>query len=392
MPSNYLYRTDNQPIHRNLKPPISHKINCFKNASAYANFYYFVCYIRWNFLRKWSNFGKMLLLVLSATHIALSKLILGDSPPHYQWQMTCIWWSSWCHCHLGLGRFGFFKFHWIRFSISSSGFSFFQRMVASLVVCTGSKHPGAHWRLSLWKTKMLVVGNCRWFTGVVSKTMTTFPRAPTQVVSWCSVTLLSTRKRLKTTSISLSATSSVSPVRLKTDLDPHQNRSFGLVLKPTQAFCHRIISYFIKWQTRLVFVSHNNTLIQFITLNEYQLIKKLKTSHTVLILTAHSKSTYKIVIKLSLTLVCIAIRALTLLVWRQEEQPACKNSVRRCWRGYLTTTRCKWFHMVIQLKKMNGIMKYQLKLKKDQQIASGSVKLLQHWKRWRGIKLQVCQR
>jgi len=34
--------------------------------------------------------------------------------------------------------------------------------------------------------------------------------------------------------------------------------------------------------------------------------------------------------------------------------------------------------MVIQMKKMNGIMKYQLKLKKDQQIASGSVKLLQH--------------
>jgi len=36
-------------------------------------------------------------------------------------------------------------------------------------------------------------------------------------------------------------------------------------------------------------------------------------------------------------------------------------------------------------------MEYQLKLKKDQQIASGSVKLLQHWKKWRGVKLQVCQ-
>jgi len=30
------------------------------------------------------------------------------------------------------------------------------------------------------------------------------------------------------------------------------------------------------------------------------------------------------------------------------------------------------------MKKMNGIMEYQLKLKKDHQIASGSVKLLQH--------------
>jgi len=30
------------------------------------------------------------------------------------------------------------------------------------------------------------------------------------------------------------------------------------------------------------------------------------------------------------------------------------------------------------MKKINGVMDYQLKLKKDQQIASGSVKLLQH--------------
>jgi len=29
-------------------------------------------------------------------------------------------------------------------------------------------------------------------------------------------------------------------------------------------------------------------------------------------------------------------------------------------------------------EKMNGIMEYQLKLKKDQQTVSGSVKLLQH--------------
>jgi len=32
------------------------------------------------------------------------------------------------------------------------------------------------------------------------------------------------------------------------------------------------------------------------------------------------------------------------------------------------------------MKKMNGIMEYQLNLKKDQQIASGLVKLLQYYK------------
>jgi len=40
---------------------------------------------------------------------------------------------------------------------------------------------------------------------------------------------------------------------------------------------------------------------------------------------------------------------------------------------------------------MNGIIEYQSELNKDQQIVSGSVKLLQHWKRWKDIKPQACQ-
>jgi len=35
--------------------------------------------------------------------------------------------------------------------------------------------------------------------------------------------------------------------------------------------------------------------------------------------------------------------ALTLLVRHQEEHPACKNWVMRCWNGYLSGTRCKLF-------------------------------------------------
>ena len=31
--------------------------------------------------------------------------------------------------------------------------------------------------------------------------------------------------------------------------------------------------------------------------------------------------------------------ALTLLAWRQEEYPACKNSVMRWWHGYLSGAR-----------------------------------------------------
>jgi len=35
------------------------------------------------------------------------------------------------------------------------------------------------------------------------------------------------------------------------------------------------------------------------------------------------------------------------------------------------------------MNRMNGIIEYQLQLKKDQQIASGLLKLLRHWKRWK---------
>ena len=38
-----------------------------------------------------------------------------------------------------------------------------------------------------------------------------------------------------------------------------------------------------------------------------------------------------------------AFSALTLLVGRQEELPACKNWVMRCWCGYLSGARCRLF-------------------------------------------------
>jgi len=40
---------------------------------------------------------------------------------------------------------------------------------------------------------------------------------------------------------------------------------------------------------------------------------------------------------------CFAFSALTLLVGRQEEHPACKNWVVRYWHGCLSGVRCKWF-------------------------------------------------
>ena len=38
-----------------------------------------------------------------------------------------------------------------------------------------------------------------------------------------------------------------------------------------------------------------------------------------------------------------AFGALTLLVGRQKEHPACKNWVMRCWCGYLSAVRCRLF-------------------------------------------------
>ena len=42
-------------------------------------------------------------------------------------------------------------------------------------------------------------------------------------------------------------------------------------------------------------------------------------------------------------LIISAFGALTLLVWRQEGHPVCKNWVVRCWHGYLSGARYKWF-------------------------------------------------
>jgi len=38
-----------------------------------------------------------------------------------------------------------------------------------------------------------------------------------------------------------------------------------------------------------------------------------------------------------------AFSALTLTVERKEEHPVCKNRLIRCWHGYLSAVRCKWF-------------------------------------------------
>jgi len=38
-----------------------------------------------------------------------------------------------------------------------------------------------------------------------------------------------------------------------------------------------------------------------------------------------------------------AFSALTLLVEQQEEHLTCKHWVMRCWHGYLSEVRCKWF-------------------------------------------------
>jgi len=38
----------------------------------------------------------------------------------------------------------------------------------------------------------------------------------------------------------------------------------------------------------------------------------------------------------------IAVFALTLLVGRQEEHPACKKWVVGCWRSYVSGSRCRF--------------------------------------------------
>jgi len=48
----------------------------------------------------------------------------------------------------------------------------------------------------------------------------------------------------------------------------------------------------------------------------------------------------------SSTYCLIAFSSLTLLVGCQEDQLACKNWVMRCWHGYLSGAKCKWFAYV----------------------------------------------
>jgi len=45
----------------------------------------------------------------------------------------------------------------------------------------------------------------------------------------------------------------------------------------------------------------------------------------------------------SLVFVSATFSALTLLVGHEEEHPACKYSVVRCWCGYLSGARCRLF-------------------------------------------------
>ena len=45
----------------------------------------------------------------------------------------------------------------------------------------------------------------------------------------------------------------------------------------------------------------------------------------------------------SLCVYLVVFSALTLLVGRPEEHPACKNLVMRCWCGYLSGARCRLF-------------------------------------------------
>jgi len=51
-----------------------------------------------------------------------------------------------------------------------------------------------------------------------------------------------------------------------------------------------------------------------------------------------------------------------------------EKGIKDSWKEYMEI----WW-----MKRMNGIIEYWLELKKDQQIASGLMKLLQHWKRWK---------
>ena len=74
---------------------------------------------------------------------------------------------------------------------------------------------------------------------------------------------------------------------------------------------------------------------------------KIQIRFTFLVL-AHLGSPGKRAVKRECVCVCVisihyAFSALTLLAGCQEEHPACKNWVMRCWCGYLSGSRCRLF-------------------------------------------------
>ena len=56
-----------------------------------------------------------------------------------------------------------------------------------------------------------------------------------------------------------------------------------------------------------------------------------------------SKDSKKIITMTVVTVTVTAFIGLTLLIGRQEEHPACKNWVMRCWCGQLSRARCRLF-------------------------------------------------
>ena len=74
-------------------------------------------------------------------------------------------------------------------------------------------------------------------------------------------------------------------------------------------------------------------------LQSYRLAKKLEHAMKSILYDGVSHS----VIRLCTWLESVAFSALTRLAGRQEEHPACKNCVMRCWCGYLSGARCILF-------------------------------------------------
>jgi len=97
------------------------------------------------------------------------------------------------------------------------------------------------------------------------------------------------------------------------------------VTQVTAVWCHFVVN----WRCCC------NTLSHFECDNDIGDVKTLFTSNFLGISMMH----FTCVIETGLFL----FSALTLLFGRQEEHLACKNWVMRCWRGYLSEVRCRWF-------------------------------------------------